>query len=212
MRKTALFAFAFVLCSAASANRPATQVELSWFPYHHRPEAAWRLSVLSDGSIRYEESAVSKKFWDLEDMTDVSWVERPGVVRARLTKRKQRGLIESLKGLELGELRAEYSAEFSYRSSTEVTTVTRSDGTSHTIPAEVHKIITHAAKYGLRFTTNETHAVSEIYAPFQALEWKDPEHPDRAAIARFLRAWYFVLDAVGPVHGLTADSFRGLRP
>ena len=205
-------AFAFLLGSSALAAGSTPQVEISWFPYHHDPEPAWRLTVVSDGSIRYEETAEPVKLWDVHGESDLHWVVRSGKARARVASRKQRDLIESLSSLDLVALKRKYSAEFSYSSPTEVTTVVEADGSSHTVPAEVDHIITHASTYGLRVIGGDVHVDSLIYAPFQALDCENPEHPDRAAIIKFLRGWYYVLHATGPVHGFKASMFKSVMP
>ena len=50
---------------------------------------------------------------------------------------------------------------------------------------------------------------SSVYAPSRALRYRDPPHPDRADIAKLIRAWCEILDVIGPFNEMGATECFG---
>ena len=182
-------------------------VEIGLYPYYHDPAPAWKVSILADGTVRYEESASPMKAVVTRD-DSTSWIQRPSRSPSHLSHAKQKKLLADLRALDLGSLEPHYSAEYSFSDPTAETRVTTDSGQSYTTPAEVTRIVTHGATYRLHVALDDASTDSFVYAPFEALEQEAPGHPDRAAIARVLAGWYYVLKAIGPVNGFKARMFR----
>ena len=117
-------------------------------------------------------------------------------------------LTARLRELDLGVLGPEYSAEFSYYVPGETADVIVDGVLSHTIPAETTRVVTHGPTYELCANLGDVSAHTFVYAPLSALADEDPLHPDRDAIEMIVAAWYQVLRATGPVHGMKAKMYR----
>jgi hypothetical protein len=205
--KTVLASLAVVLLSTPSLSlgvESSTQVQIALYPYYHDPESAWRVTVLADGTVRYEESTTAVKVRVVTRDDATQWVERSAGLPKRLSARKLNALVTQLRALDLGTLRFGYSAAYEFAAPTADTTGPTESGRSY----EVSRIVTHGATYRLSVALDGASVDSSVYAPFAALEWQNPVHPDRAAIATIVAAWYHVLKIVGPVNGLKAKMFR----
>ena len=197
--------------SAASLSLGAensAQVQITLYPYYHHAESAWRVTILTDGTVRYEESTIAVKVRVVTRDDATQWVERSASLPKRLSARKLNALLTQLRVLDLATLRFGYSAAYSFTDPTSETRVTTESGQSYTTPAEVSRFVTHGATYRLTMALDSASVDSSVYAPFAALEWKNPVHPDRSAIATIVAAWYYVLKVVGPVNGFKAKMFR----
>lgn len=179
-----------ILCLLPAPLADNVVVQIAWVPHAFKsdPTIAWRLSVLDDRSIRYEESNVPVSVSEPE----FSWVAKPTPNRARLSQRRMNALHLGLEALALADLKPAYSAERSWRE----------EGAA----VDTWKIVLHGSTYRLVVGDNGGTTETEVYAPILATE--DPEQPERDAIRRFLAAWYLVLKAVGPIHWFRAKDFR----
>ena len=206
-----LLALVLSAVSPSFCEEGSVVVQIALYPYYHDPASAWKLTIQGDGTVSYEESAEPVKLAVISKDDAIRWVSRPGRATERLSPTKQGKLLGRLRALDLGTLRSDYSAQYSYADPTTESRVINESGESHTTAAEVTRVVTHGATYRLRVILDGTSVDSVVYAPFSALEWKDPEHPDRAAISKIIAAWYYVLKAVGPVNEFKPRMFRAGR-
>jgi hypothetical protein len=195
---------------AVRAEMP--EVEIAVFPYDHDPAPAWRVVVVPNGTVLYEETAQPVKLIDPPADSEFVWVERAHVVRRTLSLKQQDEMVAGLQALRLSTLKPSYSAEFSYLHPTEKAKVIEANGEVHLVPAEVHQLATHGRTLRLRVTSTKEHTDTTVYCPLTALGFNNPKHPDREAIVAFVAGWRTVLGAVGDVNGLKADMFRDVPP
>jgi hypothetical protein len=208
MAAHAFLVVAFGFTSLSFGGEDEALVEIALYPYDHDPASAWKLTILVDGTIRYAKSAEPVKLPVVSTDDGIQWVPRSRNAPKRPSSAKQRKRIEQLRTLQLGSHRSYYSAEHSYVDSTTETLVVQESRKAYTTAAEVRRVVTHAATCCVRVSLEDTSVDSLVYAPFSALDGKDPEDPDPAAIPRILSAWYYVLRVVGSVNNLKARNFR----
>jgi hypothetical protein len=210
--RTAVVVLLLILGGMPVVRAEMPEIEIAMFPYDHDPAPAWRVVIVPNGSVLYEETAEPVKLVNPPADSDLLWVERPHVIRRTLSLEKQDAMVAELRALGLNTLKPSYSAEFAYLHPTDKTTVIEEDGRVHFVPAEVQQLVTHGRTLRLRVTSSRDHTETTVYCPLTALEFTNPKHPDRDAIVTFVAGWRAVLRAVGDVNGLKAAMFQDVPP
>ncbi len=199
-----------VVLTLASLNvaNGQDQIRVAQYPYGHEPELAWRVTILTDGNWLHEESAVPLKVSTLVDVGDVRWVPATKQSSGRVSQKKLTALFSSLRDLKLETLTRRYSAQHTFLHPTERTQVVPAEGDPYLIPAESTRVVTHGDTYVIEVVLDGLSVESSVYAPFVALRYENPEHPDRDQIVKLVTAWYEVFRATGPVRSIEAKLYR----
>ncbi len=183
------------------------QIRIALYPYFHDPAAAWRVTVCADGSTRYEESAEPVKLSAVTSDTEPKWVQRRVRFLKQLPRAAHTELLERLRALGLDSLKVRYSADYTITDPSELKQITKQTGPSAQI-AEVLRLVTHGATYRLQVALDDVSVDTSVYQPFVAMEYESPPHPERAAIRKTVAAWYYILEAIGPVNDFNAKMFQ----
>jgi len=196
------------LGTSLAVGNDSSQVQIALYPYYHEPAVAWRVTILADGIVQFEESAVPVEIANVPAEDTFAWVQVSSRSQGRISHRKLATLLSQLRDLELEDLGFAYSAEYSWVDPRGDREVTNDSGETFIYSAEKTRVVTHGASYRLRITSEGVSVDSSVYAPLSALKYEDPEHPDRAQIIKIVTAWHHILKAVGPVNGFEAKDYR----
>jgi hypothetical protein len=209
MRLAFLLVLLLPTVPAVCADDIVPTIRISAYPYYHDPEIAHRVNVFEDGIIRRERSTAPVDVVTVVDAADVEWTQARSAVPQRISLTRLDELLSRLRNLQVGELQTEYSAEHTYTDPNEARSVVR-DGKVFYLGGEVTRVVTHGPTYRVQITTEDLTVDTSVYAPLSALEYKDPQHPDRADILRFIEAWLSIVEVVGGIDGFDASGYCDL--